>query len=134
MRIGFVGLGLMGSATTHNVIKAGLPLIALARQRRDALELLLAEGRRKSLPERGCGRSESGGYAHHNRGVFLRSWPSHQRPEEEALREISAQRRGGPGGRHKQSPASRSTLGAHIGIQRPAGRPQQAAALVIGLR
>ena len=43
-RIGFIGLGAMGSGMAANLLAKGWPLTVLAHVRRDAIDRLAAEG------------------------------------------------------------------------------------------
>lgn len=44
LRVGFIGLGLMGAGIAGNILRKGFPLTALAHRNRQPLEALLAEG------------------------------------------------------------------------------------------
>jgi len=43
LKIGYIGLGLMGKPTTRNIMKAGFPVVVLNRSRK-SMEELAAEG------------------------------------------------------------------------------------------
>lgn len=44
VRVGFVGLGLMGHGMAHNILTKGYPLTVVAHRRREAVEDLLSKG------------------------------------------------------------------------------------------
>jgi 3-hydroxyisobutyrate dehydrogenase-like beta-hydroxyacid dehydrogenase len=44
MRVGFIGLGMMGRGMARNILKKGFPLSVLAHRKREAVDALVAQG------------------------------------------------------------------------------------------
>ena len=68
LKVGYIGLGLMGKSIARNILKAGFPLVVHNRSQA-AVDELVAEGAKKPVRRR---RLHRGGYCFHQSARYPR--------------------------------------------------------------